>query len=95
MDFGITPDQVAQIVGRWRHAATELAGLDTETGEFAVSGSFTLDALAGAVAASGEAGRARSHELGALADALVGFNTCTVDSDEAAAAALAATRRLP
>ena len=95
MNFGITPDQAAAIVALWRRSADAIAGLDCAAGDLGAAGSFALDALGGTLTATRAVAGAQSRQLSGLADALAAFNTRTVDSDESAATAVAATRRQP
>ncbi|EGD54731.1 hypothetical protein [Gordonia neofelifaecis] len=93
MDFGITPEQLNSIVARWRHCSDEIAGLDCEVGDLAVRGGLSTAALAACATAVRAITDSTARRLDESAGAIERFNTATVESDRACAAALAALRR--
>ncbi|MBM7367335.1 hypothetical protein [Gordonia hydrophobica] len=93
MDFGITPQQLAQVVARWRHCGTQIADLAPEVGDLPVSGSAAAQALNTCLRTTRAVTTGRATQLHALADALDRFGALTVEADAAAAAALAERRR--
>lgn len=93
MDFGITPEQLAQIVARWRQCGRQLADLVIGGGDLPVSGSISVRALNDCLRVTRTTTTGHATHLDALADALDRFRSLTVEADEAAAVALAERRR--
>lgn len=93
MDFGITPQQLVDIVTLWRRCGRQIADTDCGVGDLPVSGSAALASLNACLGATRDATTARSQQLDALADALATFGALTVEADASAAAALAAKRQ--
>lgn len=94
MGFGTTPEQIAEIVAKWRHCGTEIGDLKFEATTVSLAGTRTASAVQHAGTAARTCSTSLSRQLLALGDALQAFNARTVESDQAAASALAAVRRL-
>ncbi|MGB3301340.1 hypothetical protein [Gordonia sp. (in: high G+C Gram-positive bacteria)] len=92
MGFGITTENIAEIVAKWRQCGTEIGALSYQAADLSLAGSRSAPALRDAGNAAHGCARSVSTNLSGLADALQAFNARTVESDRAAAAALAALR---
>lgn len=93
MDFGITPEQLTDVVALWRRCGRQVAAADCDVDDLPASGSAAFASLNACLHTTGVAADTRSQQLEALADALARFASLTVEADASAAAALAARRQ--
>lgn len=93
MDFGITPQQVAEVVALWRRCGQQLDALGSLGGELSGSAASAFIAVDDCRRTTREAAASRAAQLDALASALTRFGALTEEADAAAASALADRRR--